>query len=160
MLEEPENVRAKQSFPNSWGCMWVDEQGGCRRWLAQVIYCSNNSVPIMPIPGVFPLFFCKYERPCPDSDFKGGSGRPHTRPRSLRQPFPSTHQTQDDKRSSRWHNETYRSFQLCVKCDIHCLLVTCVDIAACVLRADQTVQAVSLFLVMSHQGHHQTLQAP
>ncbi len=89
-------------------------------------------MPITAIPLSFSSLLCKYERPCPDSDFKRGSGGPHTRPWRLPEPFPSTHQTPADKRSARWHNETHCSFQLCVKCDILCLLVSCVDTAASV----------------------------
>lgn len=56
----------------------------------------------------FSSLFCKYESPCPGIDFKRDSGRPHTRPWHLPEPFPFAHQTPADKSSSRWHNEKHR----------------------------------------------------
>lgn len=114
-------------------------------FIALTKQCANHWHPLS-----FLSLFCKYERPCPDSDFKRGISRPHTRPWRLPEPFPSAHQTPADKSSSRWHNETHRSFQLCVKCDILCLLVSCVDTAACVRGVDRTVQTAPP-LLFGHQ---------
>ena len=110
---------------------------------------ANHSHPLS-----FPLF-CKYERPCPNSDFKRRSSRPHTRPWRLPVPLPSTHQAPADKSSCRWHNETH-SFQLCVKCDI--LFLCCVlTLLACVWGVDRTVHTAFLLLDTSHWGQHQSL---
>lgn len=125
-------------------------------WLAPAIYCANKTVCQSQPSLEFSSLFCKYERPCPDGDFKRGSGRPHTRPWRLYEPFPSTHQTPADKSSSRWHNEVHHSFQLCVKCDILCLLFHVSTLQPVCEELTGQSRQPPCSLDTSHWGQHQS----
>lgn len=89
-----------------------------------------NRVPITVMAAVF-ISFCKYESPCPNSDFKHGDGRPYQATASP-PALPLCTSNPPDSSGPRCHNEIRHCFQPCVKCDILCLLVSRVNASTCV----------------------------